>query len=66
MTNQTSDFALRLKRWRKSLGYTQREAADYLGSALQTYQQWEQGRREPVGAARKGIERILIHDATQL
>lgn len=33
--------------WRSRLAWTQQEAADYLGVAIQTYRDWEQGRGKP-------------------
>lgn len=47
----------RLKAWRAFKGFTQRQAADYFGAAMQTYQSWEQGRVEPRGATARGVER---------
>lgn len=58
-TEINRDFAVRIRAWRIGRGYTQREAADYLGAALQTYQHWEQGRSVPTGAAMRGIERVM-------
>lgn len=55
-------FAARLRAWRDKRDWTQRQAADYLGSALQTYQHWEQGEFEPRGAALRGIERAIQDD----
>lgn len=37
---------------RKKLGYSQSELASLLSVSLATLQNWEQGRREPQGAAR--------------
>lgn len=33
--------------WRDRQGWTQREAADYLGVSIKTYQHWEQGWGKP-------------------
>lgn len=32
--------------WRKRLGWTQREAAEWLAVTLKAYQKWEQAKRE--------------------
>lgn len=37
---------------RASTGLSQQKFADLLGVSVRTYQEWEQGRREPKGAAR--------------
>jgi Predicted transcriptional regulator len=36
-----------LKQWRQRLGWTQRQAAEYLGAPLATYKNWEVGHRSP-------------------
>lgn len=41
---------------RRKSGFSQSEFAAKLGVSVRTYQEWEQGRREPTGAAR-----ILLH-----
>ena len=33
--------------WRDRQGWTQREAAEYLGVSIKTYQHWEQGWASP-------------------
>ena len=40
-------FAEQLRDWRTRRGYTQEQAAAWLRVPLRTYQEWEQGRREP-------------------
>lgn len=40
-----------LRSWRASHAWTQAQAADALGVDLRTYQDWEQGRRNPAHAA---------------
>lgn len=37
---------------RQKLGYSQTEFAAYMGVNIRTLQEWEQGRRNPSGAAR--------------
>ncbi len=37
---------------RQRLGYSQSQFAGLLGVSVRTYQDWEQGRREPSGAAK--------------
>lgn len=41
---------------RRMSGFSQSEFAAKLGVSVRTYQEWEQGRREPTGAAR-----VLLH-----
>ena len=41
-----------VKRIRKSLHVTQRQFSTMIGVTIDTVQNWEQGRREPSGAAR--------------
>lgn len=38
-----------LKYWRNSLGYTQQEVADAVGTSVRTYQKWESGQTTPDG-----------------
>jgi len=42
-------------------GLSQREFADLLGVSHRTLQDWEQGRREPTGAARTLIQVAVRH-----
>lgn len=51
-------FAHELKQWRAREGYTQTEAALYLGVNPHTFQEWEQERQAPdqMGPIRKVIE----------
>lgn len=42
-----------LRNWRKREGLSQPKAAAKLGVGLATFRPWEQGRREPHGAAWK-------------
>jgi putative transcriptional regulator len=41
---------------RRMSGFSQSEFATKLGVSIRTYQEWEQGRRQPTGAAR-----VLLH-----
>lgn len=58
-------FSQRLQQWRGVAGgdnrgrFTQREAADYLGVSLRTYQKWEQGIRTPYGIALNTILSLI-------
>lgn len=44
-------IARKLTLWRQHQGWTQVEAASFLGCPVQTYIQWEHGRRTPRGFA---------------
>ena len=44
-----------LRTWRKREGFSQAQAAAELGRSLRTYQEYEQGRSEPRGNARKAL-----------
>lgn len=46
---------------RLHMGMSQREFAALLGVSPRTLQDWEQGRREPTGAARKLIQVAVKH-----
>ena len=53
---------------RQRLGLSQSQFADLLGVSVRTFQDWEQGRREPSGAARTllrvaAIRPDAIHEA---
>lgn len=46
---------------RASVGMTQQEFAQLLGVSPRTLQDWEQGRREPTGAARTLLKVAVKH-----
>ena len=46
---------------RASTGLSQQEFADLLGVSARTLQDWEQGRREPTGAARTLLKVAVKH-----
>ncbi len=46
---------------RASVGMTQQEFAHLLGVSPRTLQDWEQGRREPTGAARTLLKVVVKH-----
>jgi putative transcriptional regulator len=46
---------------RASVGLSQREFASLLGVSARTLQDWEQGRREPTGAAKTPLEVAVSH-----
>ncbi len=48
-------------RARTAAGLTQAQFATLLGVSRRTLEQWEQGRREPSGAARTLIRLALLH-----
>ena len=56
---QKNHIATRIKKARKQLGLSQREAAEKWGFPVQTIQQWEHGRREPRALYAEKIESIL-------
>jgi putative transcriptional regulator len=51
-----------IKALRARLGLTQAQMAERMGVALQTYQQWEHGRRKPRRPTLKLLE-ILTNEA---
>ena len=46
---------------RASVGLSQQEFAELLGVSARTLQDWEQGRREPTGAARTLLKVAVKH-----
>jgi putative transcriptional regulator len=46
---------------RASIGMSQQDFADLLGVSARTLQDWEQGRREPTGAARMLLKVAVKH-----
>ena len=46
---------------RASVGLSQQEFAQLLGASARTLQDWEQGRREPTGAARTPLKVAVKH-----
>lgn len=52
------NLAAELRTWRLALGWTRRQAAEFLGVPLRTLEGWEQGRRKPdqEGPIRKLME----------
>jgi putative transcriptional regulator len=46
---------------RASIGMSQQEFAELLGVSARTLQDWEQGRREPTGAARTLLKVAVKH-----
>ncbi len=46
---------------RASIGLSQQEFAELLGVSARTLQDWEQGRREPTGAARTLLKVAVRH-----
>lgn len=46
---------------RQKIGFTQREFAKLMGVSLRTLQEWEQGRRQPSGAAKSLIAIAIKH-----
>jgi putative transcriptional regulator len=46
---------------RASVGMSQQEFAELLGVSARTLQDWEQGRREPTGAARMLLKVAVKH-----
>jgi putative transcriptional regulator len=46
---------------RASVGLSQQEFAQLLGVSARTLQDWEQGRREPTGAARTLLKMAVKH-----
>ena len=46
---------------RASIGLSQQEFAQLLGVSLRTFQDWEQGRREPTAAARTLLKVAVKH-----
>jgi DNA-binding transcriptional regulator YiaG len=53
------DFSTRFKEARKKLAITQEKAAVHFKVSLATIQNWEMGKKEPVGYNRERVERLL-------
>ncbi|MSU48954.1 MAG: helix-turn-helix domain-containing protein [Opitutus sp.] len=49
---QAASYLARVGGVREQLGLSQQELADLLGISRRTLENWEQGRREPTGAAK--------------
>ncbi|MEX1181487.1 MAG: type II toxin-antitoxin system MqsA family antitoxin [Cucumibacter sp.] len=52
ITRKVDFDTIDMKRIRRSLRLTQQEMADLLGTSASGYRKWEQGARQPRGAAR--------------
>lgn len=52
-------FANSLKNWRADKGFSQRDAADYLGISKRTLENWEQARATPRGYAVVALMKLL-------
>jgi DNA-binding transcriptional regulator YiaG len=50
------DLPKHLKAWREKRKFTQREASEFLGVSLRTYEKWEQGDRFPRGLALTALQ----------
>ena len=48
-----------LKHWRESLGESRQWLADECGVSARTVEAWEQGRRQPGGAARRLLVQLM-------
>jgi len=53
------NIATQLKKWREKKGFSQADAAAYLEISKRTLQDWEQGRRQPVGLARRFLVKLI-------
>ncbi len=61
-TGQVSTFVISpIAEARHKVGLSQREFAKLLGVSLRTLQEWEQGRRQPSGAAKSLIMIAIRH-----
>ena len=52
-------FARALQQWRADKGYSQRDAAEFLGISKRTLENWEQERATPRGYAVVALMKLL-------
>jgi len=50
-----TEFAKKLKAWRKRKGFSQSEAAAHLHMSIDTLQNWEIAKRKPTGFAEQSL-----------
>lgn len=46
---EVPEISRSLTQWRKSKGWTRKQAADHLGIKVRTLESWEYGKRKPPG-----------------
>ena len=54
-----SKFARALKAWREGKGFSQRDAAEFLGISKRTLENWEQERATPRGYAVVALMKLM-------
>lgn len=57
--DSSNDWPAVLKDWRKRKGFTQKQAAEFCGVALRTYEQWEHGIAKPTMIAPISLAEII-------
>lgn len=63
--NRFAPISRHLRAWRRRRKLSQTGAARALGVSVRTFQEWEQGRRQPRGLARVALDQALRRSSSQ-